>query len=171
MVYEELWVHSCCNHCNPWWHIMLTLETELKRCIMLFCVVQKGSKNVSFNVQWWPKLLQHLTDVEISTLNCLQILKNAHSCSENNKYQMMWVLPPSLKGKYSSWWLYSMVYRATWHNDDYISLDLWVNSMANSTKTTKTSQMMTPMMSAVTWSRWFFCSQPTQHAKADGFLA
>ncbi len=50
-------------------------------------------------IQWWPKLLEHLTDLKILTFfasktwfNFIMFMKHADGCSEHNKYQMKWVV-------------------------------------------------------------------------------
>ncbi len=51
------------------------------------------------NIQWWPKLLEHLTDLKWlsffaskTLFNFILFMKHADGCSEHNKYQMKWVV-------------------------------------------------------------------------------
>ncbi len=51
------------------------------------------------HTQWWPKLLEHLTDLKILTFfasktlfNFIMLMKHADGCSEHNKYQVKWVI-------------------------------------------------------------------------------
>ncbi len=44
-------------------------------------------------IQWWPKLLEHLTDLKILTLLPPKYdLKHEVGCSEHNKYQIKWFI-------------------------------------------------------------------------------